>query len=233
MSIKTYLYRKKKRKEYSKFIKLRYEAWKKEQKTEEEQLQEQFNSFQNMLKEHLQNCTSESEKEKLHGIYDIKCETKEDLEDKVFLFNDGLLQSDEIHNYVMNKRFVINNNLEVDYNKQRHKINTIAFLLPFFTTLFGIVFGIKENKGFEIIVLPIALIPALIAGLIGYAIGNTINIDNAKTLGLPDDDPRVADEKLKRAATIASIGISVYSTGKAMKDMTKDIADVDNWKVMK
>ena len=80
---------------------------------------------------------------------------------------------------------------------------------------------------------PIALLFALIASLIGIAIASKQNIDNATEHGVPKNHPRLQHDKndLKMAGigaigAAASIGHNAYKAG-------KEIADVDHWKKMK
>ena len=83
--------------------------------------------------------------------------------------------------------------------------------------------------GLWIFAVPIALLFALIASLIGMAIASKQNIDNAMSHGVPKNHPRLQHDKneLKMAGigaigAAAAIGHSEYKAG-------KDIADVDHW----
>jgi len=60
-------------------------------------------------------------------------------------------------------------------------------------------------------------------------IGYNINISNAKYYCIPDDDPRVIDEKRKRAVGIASGIAAGVSVGKHAKKNTKELLNPDSW----
>lgn len=97
----------------------------------------------------------------------------------------------------------------------------------FFITFF-IFLGLMHNEPM-ILVAPIALIPALIASMIGMAIASKQNIDRAREHGVPKNHPRLQHDKNElRMAGIGALGAagSIYKHG---KKATKDLLDVEHW----
>lgn len=144
-----------------------------------------------------------------------------------FLYNNGKLRSnEEVEDY---DRKITYEKERENYNKERHSVNFAAFMIPFLAV--GLITMIACND--ILFGLPLGLLFGLMAGFFGMLIGYSININKAKEYGIPDDDPRVQDEKLKRKIGIASgvaAGISIYHN---TKNTVKDIKNVDSWKEMK
>ena len=165
-------------------------------------------------------------KKVLDEILSYSIITEEDYERVEFMYNDGRLRSnEEVHSYDLSRTYKIRQDA---YNKTRHKVNTIAFLIPFLFTL--VIFCLIFN---DIMFFPVALLFALIVGYIGMMIGYKINVDDAKNYELDANDPNVIDEKRKLTSsaiggTIAA-GSIIHNTKKAVKDIT----NVDSWKELK
>lgn len=153
--------------------------------------------------------------------------SQQELDEVKFLYNNGKLRSEE--EIRKHKIFMMHEKDRENYDNERHKINTLAFFLPFLI-VGGITFFLCNDIIFGI---PLGLLFGLSAGFIGMLFGYDINIENAKTYGIPDNDPRVQDEKLKKKIGIASgvaAGVSMYHN---TKKAVKDIGNVDSWSQMK
>lgn len=224
------LEKRKKQKEYNRLINLRYKKWKKEHENDKEQeLKEGFDVIQTTLKRMIDSVHNKSDKEILEAIYSIKCETQEDFDYKVYLFNDGDLRPEEEVWEIMNYRYAKNNDNLYNFNKERHIVNTLAFFVPFGFIFFVIMIASK----WEILVLPIAIIAALFISMIVMLIGNKHNIDTAEAYGIPDNDQSLENEKLKNKIGLASSAIAAGSIIHNTKKAIKDITNVDSWKEMK
>ena len=120
-------------------------------------------------------------------------------------------------------RYVLSGQYERDCFANKSVWGWGAFFIVFFLCL------LFFWKSLWIFAVPIALMFALIASLIGMAIASKQNIDNAMEHGVPSNHPRLQHDKneLKMAAVgsiaaAASIGHHAYKAG-------KDLADVDHW----
>lgn len=118
-----------------------------------------------------------------------------------------------------------------DYDKERHCRNTIYFLIPFI-----VVFGLSIKPLWDewlIVAIPFALILSLLASMVGMLIGYTVNISRAKSYDIPNNDPRVQNERNKRTGGIIATITSLFCIGHHVKKNVKELADVDSWKEMK
>jgi len=126
-------------------------------------------------------------------------------------------------------RFIYNDSLT--YDEERHITNTLSFFIPSITVF---VFCVKPlYSGLWILGIPIAIIPALFAGMLGMLIGNSINLSRSEHYNLSNEDASVNDEKLKQKSGIAAILLSSFSLFKNTKKAIKNIKNVDGWKEMK
>lgn len=182
--------------------------------------------LRNKIKEDMDLTDDSIRKKVLKEIYYIPIITEADYDRVVFMYDNGRLRTnEEVHNYDLIHTYHIR---KQEYDKSRHKVNSLAFWLPFLPTL--IIFCLIFN---DIMFFPVALLFALIAGFIGMMIGHKINIDDAKIYELPANDPSVIDEKRKfTSGVVGGIGAAgsiVHNTKKTIKD----ISTVDGWKKMK
>lgn len=144
-----------------------------------------------------------------------------------WLFNYGDLRTEaEInarHKAENDARYVLSGQYERDCFANKSAWGWGAFFIVFFLCL------LFFWESLWIFSVPIALLFALIASLIGMSIASKQNIDNAMEHGVPSNHPRLQHDKneLKMAAVssiaaAASIGHHAYKAG-------KDLADVDHW----
>ena len=157
-------------------------------------------------------------KKVLEEMMKINIESRSDYERVEYLYNDGNLRSNE-EVELFNKIEATKAERE-NYDKERHKTNVFAFLIPFVIgTMLGV--AIMDDWFFG---LPVGLVIGGFAGLIGMAIGHSINIKKAQEYCIPDNDPRVIDEKQKQTVTVVSTGLAgasvIHNTKKAVKDVT-------------
>ena len=179
----------------------------------------------------LKRCKNKIKRKVLLELLDIKVSDENDLDYKLWLFNAGELRTnDEVMEYNYNIECIKH---QIDFDKERHITNILAFFIPFVIVFLLVFFGVKSFRELWFIGIPVSLIPAGFAGIIGSIIGYSINISNAKEYGLPDDDPRVQSEHLKRKVAIASGAISTVATTRHAKRAVKDFANVDSWKEFK
>lgn len=152
--------------------------------------------------------------------------TIDDLVKLDYLYNDGNLRSDEEADYM--EHYFATKDKRENYDSERHKINTIAFWVPFLVVfiLFCIIFH-------DILLTPVSLLFGLIAGLIGMIIGHSINIKKAEEYCISKSDPRVKDEIAKRRTAIIAGISSGVAVGHHAKNTIKDIANVDGWSEIK
>ena len=75
--------------------------------------------------------------------------------------------------------------------------------------------------------------PSLFFGLIGLAIGSSINIARAENCKIPHNDPRVLSERAKRTAAVTGAVASAVGTVHCIKSAAKDIGNPEGWKEMK
>ena len=124
--------------------------------------------------------------------------TRSDYEKVEFLYKDGQLRSNE--EVERQNKFEETKQNRENFDKERRKVNLLAFFIPF---IVGLCIGIAA-VGDWFFGIPIGLILGGFAGLIGMAIGHSINIKNAKEYCISDNDPRVTDEKINRTVSIVS-----------------------------
>lgn len=79
----------------------------------------------------------------------------------------------------------------------------------------------------------IALIPGLIASIVGAFAAHTANVINAQYYNLNANDSLVQKEKLKQKEALAGIVATTAYTAHKAKKTVKEITDVDNWPQMK
>ena len=146
-----------------------------------------------------------------------------DYEEIEFIYDKGNLRSkEEIKEYRYNRQYNA-------FNNSRHLVNTLSALIPF-VIVFVITIIICD---IWIIGIPLGLIFGFMASVIGGVIGYTINICNAKGIGISENDPCVIEEKQTRRMAIVSGLAAGFTIGKHTKKAIKDIINVDGWKKMK
>ena len=151
----------------------------------------------------------------------------QELEKVDFIYNNGKLRSDEeVARY--EQYFAFEKERE-NFDTERHIVNFIAFTLPFTITLIATTFSVTDRT----IGVCLGVILGGFIGLIGMLIGYRINIDNAKTYGIPDNDPRVQEEKLKFKIGVASSVAAGASVFHKTKRAASDLGNVDKWSEMK
>lgn len=166
-------------------------------------------------------------KKVLEALLKRKVETIDDYIQLDYLYNDGKLRSSEEADYM--ERYFKYQNERNNYDKERHKINTLSFVIPFLS-IFFITCAATNNIIFGI---PLGLLFGLSGALIGMSIGYSINIKKANEYGMPHNDPRVVQEINKRRASIlAIIGVTI-TTAHHTKNAVKDVINVESWKEMK
>lgn len=168
--------------------------------------------------------TDQNRIKKLNELLTIPIRTLDELEYVDFLYDNGKLRYEsEIKEWNSVKNAMSN------FDEIRHKNNRRAFLIPLI-----VVFIISQFIIRDIIIGPVlGLVFGLIAAIIGSIISYTKNIELAKRLHIPDNDPRVQDEvNKKRGAIIAGIGSAVIIGNHAKKKL-KEITNVDGWSEMK
>lgn len=232
MSVKSFFEKRRRKKEYSKYINLRYKEWKENKPSEEEALLENVSLYKTAIKQSLDNSKNEEVVEKLQILLEMNCQTNDDLTVLNYLYNDGALQSREEFERVLNYRYAVKNNLLVDYDEERKKRNVYAAVIPFLITFLAIIFGAKGFRE-HINGIVLALIASLVVALISMIVGHSTNIEKAKEYGIPDNDPSVTIEKLRRDLGVTSGIVSGITIGKHTKNAVKDIMNVDSWKELK
>ena len=143
-----------------------------------------------------------------------------------YLYNDGNLRSDEEADYM--EHYFATKDKRENFDHERHKVNTIAFLVPFLT-VFVLCCIIFDN----VITTPLSLLFGLIAGFIGMIIGYSINIKKAEEYCISKNDPRVQDEIAKRRTAIIAGMTSGSIVGHHAKKTVKDVTNVNSWSKMK
>lgn len=177
----------------------------------------------------MKNCDDRIKRKVLLGLLDIKVNNENDLDYKLWLFNAGDLRTnEEVMEYNYSIECVKH---QKNFNKERHLVNVAAFFIPFLIVFTIVFFAIGIDMWF--ISIPVALVPAGFAGIIGSIIGYSINISNAKEYGLHDSDPRVQAERTKRGVAIISGVVGAGSTIRHTKKAVKDFSNVDTWKEFK
>ena len=152
---------------------------------------------------------------------------EKDYEYVLWLFNYGKLRTESEINArrkaESDAHYVLSGQYESDCFLTKSAWGWGSFFITFFIFL-----GLMHNEPM-IIVVPIALIPALIASMIGMAIASKQNIDRAKEHGVPKNHPRLQHDKNElRMCGIgaAAAAGSIYHHG---KKATKELLDVDHW----
>ena len=179
------------------------------------------------IKNHLKYTDDIIKKKVLQELLKHPVNEQKDLDRLAYLYNDGELRSnEEIKKY---DKYIANQKARDNFEKDRHKINILCSLVP---CLIGIAVGFLV---FNIPILNVlfAIVFGSLFGLLGSMLGNKINIESANSIGIPDDDPRVVDEKRKRAVGIAASAISGVAISKHAKQAAKDFLNVDSWKELK
>ena len=179
----------------------------------------------------IKTCNDRIKIKVLLELIDMKVNDENSLDYKLWLFNAGDLRTnEEVFEYKYHLECMKH---QKNFNKERHLINFAAFFIPFVIVFSLVFFSVKTFRHLWFMGIPISLIPALFAGIIGSIIGYSINISNAKGYGLSDNDPRVQSERLKRKVAIASGAVSAVATTRHTKQAIKDFANVDSWKEFK
>lgn len=221
-----------------------YEEYRKKKADEEQRVIEEQNAEQEIIREEFKNLVSEL-KDKIYKSYlycndnidkqvfnsllqtEIKNET--DYERLQFVYNDGKLRSnEEVNDYdwqIQCQKYREN------FNTERHKVNIIAFFLPF-TLTFTFFTALLWKSWRYISLLPSAFL-AFIAGHIGMIVGYKINLSNAELYGIPKDDPAVKAERIKKTSAVIGGAVAAGSIIHHTKSAVKDITNVDGWKEMK
>ena len=169
------------------------------------------------------------DKQVFKNLYKTEIKDEKDYERLCFMFNNGKLRSnDEISDYDWQIKC---QNYKDNFNYERHKVNLIAFFLPF-TITFTLVTAVLWKRWWFLSLLPSSLLAFLFA-YFGMMIGYKVNLSNAELYGLSNSDPGVEAEKLKYKAGIfggvIAAGKSIHDTKSAVKDIT----NVDGWKEFK
>lgn len=150
-----------------------------------------------------------------------------DLDRLTYIYNSGDLRSnEEVLEY---DKFVATEDKRKNYDAERHTVNIVCAVLP---TIFGLVLGFVVCK-MPIMNILISIILGSLFGFIGVMVGYKINIKHAEDYCISKDDPRLLDEKRKRAVGIAAGAISGVAISKHAKQAAKDFLNVDSWKELK
>lgn len=140
----------------------------------------------------------------------------EDLLEVDYLYNDGKLRSYEEVSF--KKSYSATEDNRKNYNQIRHKNNAKYFLIPFFVSLIVSIIILHNCPLWPLLSLAIAFIAAFIGGIRGY----DKNIQKAKEYYIPQNDPRVEEEKFKKKIAIAAGVTSAINISKhAKKKLTK------------
>ena len=199
------------------------------QQEKERRLRENTSTLKSRIADSLTNCKDELDKMVYEKLLFTEVKTEADYNRLNFMYNNGHLRSnDEVHDYdwqIECQKFKEN------FNYERHKVNIIAFFLPFITVFSLVTAALWKSLWF--ISLLISTFLALIVGLFGMIVGYKYNLSNAKLYGISDDDKNVRAEKVKLTAgiigAVGSAGATIHHTKKAVKDIT----NVDSWKEFK
>jgi len=194
---------------------------------EHENLIHAAESLKEIIRDDMESTSDIVRKKVLDNLCRRIIETKDDLQEVDFIYNDGELRSnEEVEHY---KKWKANEKNRNNFNDERHTRDMLWFILPFFITFILVCVCLGDFT----LGAPIALVIALFASMIGSIIGNCINISKAKEYCMDDDDPRLQSEKIKRDVGITSTILTGYSAGKHVKQSGKDLLNVDSWKEMK
>lgn len=189
------------------------------------------NELNDNIRSILKKCDDRIKIKVLLELLDMKVHNENELDYKIWLFNAGDLRTnEEVMEYEYNIYCIKH---QENFNRERHLVNIAAFFIPFTTVFLIVFFSVRIFKNLWFIGIPVSLIPATFAGIIGSIIGYSINVSNAKEYGLSNNDPRVQSEKLKQKVAIASGIVSTVTTTRHTKQAIKDFANVDSWKEFK
>lgn len=158
--------------------------------------------------------------------------SKEDLEYRTWLYNEGKLRSNwEVEDYNrIKKKEAYRNGTNFDTSSK--VTNVACFLIPF-TICIAVIMSKPDASALWFIYLPVAVLVACFFSFISMMLGYSLNISRGKRKGLPESDIRLQNERAKRnigAVSGAVAGASVY---RHTKKAVKDIANVDSWKELK
>ena len=163
---------------------------------------QKFNNEKELLLSKIRNdknTTHDLVKEKvLDELLKQNIDTDEDLERLEFIYNNGRLRTnEEVEQY---DKCIFTKEKRANYNDERQGTTFLAGFVTFIITFF-IVYaasGLSAGGAF------LGFLIGGFASAIGIIIGHSSNIRKAKEYCIPDDDPRVQDEKTKRNIAVAS-----------------------------
>ena len=158
--------------------------------------------------------------------------TKEDLEYRTWLYNNGKLRSNwEVEEYQIKHKQELYRN-STDFNTSSKLTNTVCFIIPF-TICIAAVMSKPDAKALWFIYLPVAILVACFFTFISIMLGYSLNINRGKRKGLLDNDVRLQDEKAKRNIGAISGIAAGTSTYRHTKRSLKEFLNVDSWKEFK
>ena len=195
---------------------------------EKEKFNEDKEELLNEIKRDLSSCDDIIKRKVLEELLKHPLETRKDYDRLKYVYNYGDLRSNEdVKQY---DHYINTKEQRENFDKERHKRNILIPLLSF-VIVFIIVLAACNSDMF--IGIPLGIFFGLLAAYIVMMIGYKVNINNAKEYCIPDNDPRVVDEKRKRAVGIASGIAAGVSIGRHAKSNTKELLNPDSWKEMK
>lgn len=222
-------------KEYAKYIadkkKLLEDAQRKMRELDNKELLDANKALNKIITKSLINEKSEIKQKVLKTmIKDFT--TKEDLDYRTWLYNDGKLRSNwEVEEYEAERKKALYRS-STNFDTSSKMTNTICFIIPF-TFCFAAVMSKPDAKSLWFIYLPIALLLASFFCFISMMIGYSLNIKRGKRKGLEDTDQRMLNEKYKRNLGAVTGAISGVSTYHHAKRSLKDFMNVESWKELK
>ena len=196
------------------------------QKSERDKFKESKEAIVEEIKNDMNETDNILRKKILESLLKRPIFSIDDLVKLDYLYNDGNLRTDEEASYM--EHYFATKDKRENYDRERHKVNTIAFMVPF--SIIFILCCILFNN---IIATPLSLLFGLIAGFIGMIIGYSINIKKAEEYCISPDDPRVKDEIAKRRTAIIAGITSSAIVGNHAKNAIKGVVNVDSWSEMK
>ena len=205
------------------------------EKIKQQEKQEELKKFNNnkknlldQIKTSIKNCDDIVKKKVFEELLKFPLETQADYDRLKYIYNNGSLRSNEdVKHY---DYYISTEKQRANFDKERRKVNILAPLLSFIIA-FILVFAIC--KGDVLFGLPFGFIFGCLAAYLGTLLGYKINLSNAKDCCIQDNDPRVIDEKRKRAVGIAAGVVSGISIGRHAKSNAKELLNPDSWKEMK
>lgn len=190
-----------------------------------------FEEGKKLLLETIENDRKSTSDVKRQGfLYELsqrKINTVEDLVELDYLYNNGKLRSYEEVSF--RNSYLSTEDNRNNYDQIRHKRNIKYFLIPFFVSSTISIIVLHKFPLWPLLSPTIGLIAAFIGCIKGY----DKNIKKAHEYYIPDNDPRVEDEKLKKKIAIAAGITSGITITKHAKKSVKSITNVDSWKEMK